>query len=152
MPRSSKLDKPRIIDGGLSIDDRGYVSFVNGFDFKGVKRFYSVSNHKSGFVRAWHAHKKESKYVLVVKGTVIVGAVPIDNWDQPSKYVEVQRYILSEIDPKILHIPSGYANGFMSLTNDTQIMFFSTSTLEESQGDDFRYDSKYWDIWTVEER
>ena len=152
MPKSNKVDKPQLIDGGLSVDDRGQVSFVNDFNFKTVKRFYTVSNHRSGFIRAWHAHNKEAKFILVVKGAALVGAVAIDNWDQPSKYVEVQRYVLSESNPKILHIPSGYANGFMSLTEDTQIMFFSTSTLEESQNDDFRYDAKYWDIWTVEER
>ena len=119
---------------------------------EGVKRFYIVSNHQAGFVRAWHAHKKEAKYVLVTKGAAIVGAVAVDNWDKPSKTAEVQRYTLSEKNPKVLYIPAGYANGFMSLADDTQIIFFSTSTLEQSQGDDFRYDSRYWDIWTVEER
>ena len=40
----------------------------------------------------------------------------------------------------------------MSLTTDLKLMFFSTSRLEESQGDDFRYDARYWDIWQVVER
>jgi len=31
-------------------------------------------------------------------------------------------------------------------------MFFSTSSLQESQGDDFRFDARYWDIWNVVER
>jgi dTDP-4-dehydrorhamnose 3,5-epimerase-like enzyme len=145
-------DSPTIIDGGLAVDDRGQVSFVNNFDFSNVKRFYMVSNHKSGFVRAWHAHKKEAKYVLVVKGAAVVGAVKIDDWDKPSKKSEVQRYVLSEKKPAILYIPSGYANGFMSLTKDAQLIFFSTSTLEESLGDDIRYDARYWDIWTAEEK
>jgi dTDP-4-dehydrorhamnose 3,5-epimerase-like enzyme len=136
----------------LAVDDRGQVSFVNNFDFSNVKRFYMVSNHKSGFVRAWHAHKKEAKYVLVVKGAAVVGAVKIDDWDKPSKKSEVQRYVLSEKKPAILYIPSGYANGFMSLTKDAQLIFFSTSTLEESLGDDIRYDARYWDIWTAEEK
>lgn len=144
--------EPTLIDGGLAVDDRGQVSFVNGFDFKGVKRFYMVANHARGFVRAWHAHKKEAKYVLVVKGAALVGAVPIDDWDKPSKRAEVKRFVLSEKNPKVLYIPAGYANGFMSLTKDAQIMFFSTSTLDESLNDDFRYDARYWDIWSVEER
>lgn len=144
--------EPTIIEGGLAVDDRGQVSFINGFDFAGVKRFYMVSNHAQGFVRAWHAHKKEAKYVLVVKGAAKIGAVEIDNWDKPSKESKVYQYVLSEKNPKVLYIPSGYANGFMSLTSDTQIIFFSTSTLDESLGDDFRYDARYWDIWSVEER
>jgi hypothetical protein len=29
---------------------------------------------------------------------------------------------------------------------------FSTSSLEESELDDIRFDARHWDIWTVEER
>ena len=142
----------KLTNGGLAVDDRGQVSFVNDFDFKDVKRFYMVSNHSAGFVRAWHAHKKEAKYALVVKGAAVVGAVAIDDWDKPSKNAEVKRFVLSEKKPTVLYIPAGHANGFMSLTKDAQVMFFSTSTLEESLGDDIRYDARYWDIWSVEER
>jgi dTDP-4-dehydrorhamnose 3,5-epimerase len=144
--------EPTLIEGGLAVDDRGQVSFVNNFDFADVKRFYMVSNHKAGFVRAWHAHKKEAKYVLAVKGAAIVGAVKIDNWEKPSKAADVKRFILSEKKPSILYIPAGYANGFMSLTKDAQLIFFSTSTLEQSLGDDIRYDARHWDIWSAEER
>jgi dTDP-4-dehydrorhamnose 3,5-epimerase-like enzyme len=141
-----------LIEGGLSVDDRGQLSFVNDFDFAGVKRFYVVSNHVAGFVRAWHAHKKEAKYVVVVKGAALVGAVKVEAWDEPSKDAEVARFVLSANKPAALYIPPGYANGFMSLTEDALLMFFSTSTLEESRGDDYRYDARYWDIWLAEER
>lgn len=151
MPKNN-MEEPRIIDGGLAVDDRGQVSFVNEFAFEGVKRFYMVSNHRQGFVRAWHAHKKEAKYVFVTKGAAKIGAVAIDKWDEPSPEAEVKQYVLSEKNPKILYIPAGYANGFMTLTEEAQIIFYSTSTLEESLGDDFRYDARHWDIWNVEER
>ena len=59
---------------------------------------------------------------------------------------------LSAAQPKVLFIPAGYANGFMSLTDDTRLIFFSTSTLDESKEDDVRYDARYWNIWTIEER
>lgn len=146
--------KPELemIQGGLAVDDRGQVSFVNDFGFEGVKRFYMVSNHSADFVRAWHAHKKEAKYVMVVKGAAVVGAVEIDNWEHPSPDMKAERFVLSEKKPAVLFIPAGYANGFMSLTKDAQIIFFSTSTLDESLGDDFRYDARHWDIWSVEER
>ena len=152
MAKNNTAQEPHLIDGGLAVDDRGQVSFVNGFDFSDVKRFYMVSNHKAGFVRAWHAHKKEAKYVLVVKGAAIIGAVAVDDWDNPSKDAKVNRYVLSEKKPTVLYIPAGYANGFMSLTKDAQLVFFSTSTLDESLGDDIRYDARYWDIWSAEER
>ena len=152
MPKNNPSKKPRIIDGGLAIDDRGRVAFVNDFDFKNVKRFYIVSSHQTGFVRAWHAHKKEAKYIMVIKGAAVVAAVAIDDFENPSKEAEVQRQVLSENIPRLFYIPAGYANGFMSLTKNAQLIFFSTSTLEESEGDDVRYNSRYWDIWSVEER
>ena len=146
------MNKPRSIEGGLAVDDRGELRFVNDFNFSEVKRFYSVGNHHQGFVRAWHAHRREAKYIFVIQGAALVGAVQIDNWEKPSKSAETNRYVLSSSKPTILYIPPGYANGFKSLTMDTQIMFFSTSTIEESRGDDVRYDARYWDIWETVER
>ena len=143
---------PRLIEGGLAVDDRGMVSFTNDFHFEGIKRFYMVANHSTGFVRAWHAHRHEAKYVYAVSGEAVVGAVAIDNWEQPSKDLKVHRFVLSEKKPAVLYIPASYANGFMSLTDDTRLIFFSTGTVEESQKDDIRYDSRYWDIWEIIER
>lgn len=145
-------EEPLLIDGGLGVDDRGEVAFVNGFNFTGVRRFYAVSNHRSGFIRAWHAHKNEAKYVLVISGAALVGAVKIDNFDSPDKDAKMHRFTLSSKKPSVLFIPAGFANGAMSLTHDATILYFSTSSLEESKGDDFRYPAHYWDIWHVEER
>jgi dTDP-4-dehydrorhamnose 3,5-epimerase len=145
-------NKPYVINGGVAVDDRGEITFVNEFNFESVKRFYMVSNHKAGFVRAWHAHKREGKYVTAVVGSAIVGAVKIDDWESPSKDLDVERYVISEKKPQVIYIPPGYANGFMSLTQDLKLVFYSTSKLEESSGDDIRYDARYWDIWDVIER
>jgi dTDP-4-dehydrorhamnose 3,5-epimerase-like enzyme len=145
-------DQTHFFDGGLAVDDRGETVFVNEFDFEGVKRFYMVSNHRAGFIRAWHAHRKEAKYVMAVQGAAIIGAVKIDNWERPSRDLPVERYVISSKKPQVLFIPPGYANGFMSLTSNLKLIFFSTSSLEESTGDDIRYDARYWDIWNVVER
>jgi dTDP-4-dehydrorhamnose 3,5-epimerase-like enzyme len=142
----------KLFEGGLGIDDRGEVAFVNDFTFDGVRRFYVVSNYNAGFVRAWHAHRRESKYVTVVQGSAIVAAVVIDNWEHPSPDVPVYRHVLSAQKPAVLYIPAGCANGFMSLTTDTKLVFFSTATLSESREDDVRFDARYWNPWCVEER
>jgi len=146
---------PGVLSGGLATDDRGTVGFVNGFDphVEGVRRFYTVSNHRQGFIRAWHAHKEEAKYVTVLRGSAVVAAVKIEgDWKNPNKGTEVERFVLSANKPSVLYIPEGYANGFMNLTEDAQLMFFSTSTMEETEGDDYRYESDYWDAWEVVER
>ena len=146
------LQRPTLISGREVIDDRGSLSFVNDFTFAGVKRFYVVSNHRAGFVRAWHAHRREAKYVTVLEGAAIVCAVPIDDWDMPNRDAEVDRHVLSASQPTILFIPAGYANGFMSLTENSKLLFFSTATLDESRSDDVRYDARYWNPWEVIER
>lgn len=138
--------EPVILEGGFSQDKRGKVVFNNNFSFEGIKRFYMVENSNSGLIRAWHAHKKEAKYITVTKGTALIGAVEIDNWEDPSKSLPVKRFVLSSDKPSVLMIPAGYANGLMSFSGDAQVMIFSTSTLNDSLEDDFRFDPRYWDL------
>lgn len=152
MDENLPADGPRLFEGGRSVDDRGAVGFVNDFGFEGVRRFYTVSNHAAGFVRAWHAHRREAKYVTVLRGAAVVGAVKIDDWEHPSPTAPVRRYVLSGDKPAVLYIPPGYANGFMSLTPDALLAFFSTATVEDSRADDVRYNARLWDIWQVVER
>jgi hypothetical protein len=64
----------------------------------------------------------------------------------------VQRFVISERSPSVVRVPAGFVNGFMTLTADAKLLFFSTSTLEESLGDDVRFPARYWDPWHVEER
>lgn len=133
------------MDGGLAVDDRGTVRFINDFDFRGVRRFYHVENHQKGFIRAWHGHKKEGKYVYIASGTALVGVVNL-------KTKQVRKFVLSSKKPQILWIPANHANGFMNLEDRTDILFFSTSTLAQSIGDDIRFPYDTWNIWGIEYR
>lgn len=133
------------IEGALFADDRGFLRFVNDFDFSDVKRFYQVENHKQGFVRAWHGHMKEAKYIYVSKGSALVGIVDL-------KTNKVDKFTLTSQKPTILYVPPGYANGFKTLEQNTIIMFFSTSSLEESKGDDYRFEWDKWNIWEEQYR
>ena len=145
-------DAPAVLKGGLAVDDRGSVGFVNDFDMAVVRRFYSVSNHHRGFVRAWHGHRREGKFVTAVHGSALVCAVRVDDWDNPSPDLPISRFVISAQAPSVIAIPPGYANGFMSLTEQSTLMFFSDKVLQESLDDDVRFDSRLWDPWHVEER
>ncbi|MFX1413270.1 MAG: NAD-dependent epimerase/dehydratase family protein [Promethearchaeota archaeon] len=144
----------QLIEGGIAVDDRGYLNFANDFNFYGVKRFYQVQNFSTSTIRAFHGHMNEAKYVYIAKGSAIVAAVKLDDFKSPSKHQNVNRYILSDKHPQILFIPPRYANGFRPLEEDTRVIFFSTSSLEESKGDDYRFPADYWgkQIWEVENR
>jgi dTDP-4-dehydrorhamnose 3,5-epimerase-like enzyme len=143
---------PTLLEGNLVIDDRGELAFVNETEFSEIRRYYLVSNHRSGQVRAWHAHRSEGKCAMAVSGSALVCAVRVTNWRRPRKDQPVHRFVLSASQPAVLVIPAGYANGWMSLTDDAKLLWLSTVTVEESRGDDVRFPARYWDAWKVEER
>lgn len=134
------MNEVKLLNGGIAVDDRGSVRFVNDFNFSDVKRFYHVENHRQGYTRAWHGHKVEGKYIYVSSGTALIGVVNMET-------EQVTKYILSAKQPRILFIPPGNYNGFKNLEENTSIIFFSTSTIEESLGDDIRKPYDEWNIW-----
>lgn len=146
------MTEPTIVNGGIAVDDRGELVFANELLLNRFKRFYLIKNHAPQFVRAWHGHKKEGKGIFVLQGAAIVGAVEVDDWENPSTDLKVHRHVLSAKKPQVLVIPPGFANGIMTLSSDSLVLVFSSSTLEESSGDDYRFPSRHWDIWKVEER
>ena len=139
------MDKPGIIRGGVAIDDRGSVRFCNDFHFGDIRRFYQVQNHRRGYIRAWHGHEREAKYVWVARGSALIGVVPLDAAE--GDLTKVRTFVLSDQLPGILLIPAGNFNGFMNLEEDTRLIFFSTSDIAESAGDDIRRPYDCWNIW-----
>jgi dTDP-4-dehydrorhamnose 3,5-epimerase-like enzyme len=150
------VNTPTLLQADLAVDDRGQLTFCNDLDFASlsIRRLYLTRNHRPNLVRAWHGHKKESKYVLAVSGAALVCTVPIDNWANPFVPFKFsgERFVLSAALPRVLAIPPGYANGWKSLTPDCQLLWFSTATVEESAADDYRWDARYWNPWEVKER
>ena len=137
---------PLLLNVGKSEDHRGNVEFYNELKLDYYKRFYIVSNPIEGTVRAWHGHKIEEKLIKVLKGEFLICLVKVDNWDQPSKNLEILEYKLNE-NSGLLYVPSGYANGAINLNSDSKVMYFSSLVLEDSINDDYRFDSKYWNPW-----
>ena len=145
------MKKPRLIQGDIYNDERGILSYVNDFNFtkNKIQRFYIVKNYKNNFIRAWHAHKKESKFALCLSGSAKICCVKVDNFNKPSKNEKIHSYNLNEHKPSIIFIPKGYANGFINTEINTKIMFLSDSTIEQSKNDDYRYEYDYWDPWKI---
>lgn len=136
------MTEPKLIQGKLFHDDRGYVSFTNEFDFSqlGIKRYYTVRNHSKKYSRRFHGHKNEAKYVTVNNGSVKLVIYKVADWDKGTPIDEtVKVYNLSWTQPDILYIPPGYANGFIPLCEGAVITFYSTSTVDESKSDDYRF-------------
>ena len=143
---------PKIIKGNRIFDNRGSLRFSNDLSFKTIKRFYIVHNYSKNFVRAWHAHLNEEKYIGCIKGTFQISAVKIDNVKKPNKKNKIFSFILNMSDSNFIHIPKGYANGTMSFEENSELLIFSTSSISESLKDDIRYEYKYWNPWNIKSR
>jgi dTDP-4-dehydrorhamnose 3,5-epimerase-like enzyme len=145
-------EKPRLIAGGVASDDRGRVYFANEFDLSECRRMYVTENYAAGTVRAWHAHRRERKWVVALRGAALACCVEIDDWESPSAEAEVHRFVLDAANPSVLAVPAGYANGAMSLLPQTQLLYLSDAVLGESLDDDIRFPARHWDPWSVPER
>jgi dTDP-4-dehydrorhamnose 3,5-epimerase len=143
---------PELLAAGAAADDRGRLYFANDFDLRQCRRMYIVENFATGTVRAWHAHRRERKWVMALAGAALACCVAVDDWDAPSRDAEVHRFTLDAEQPKLLAIPAGYANGAMSLLPRTKLIYFSDAALDDSLQDDIRYPARYWDPWHVAER
>jgi len=126
-------------------DDRGYFTAIN-FE-SGMKRAYLIKNHKAGIIRAFHGHKKEEKTLYCIKGAFKIICISMDTGDWKS-------FTITEKGNNVLKISSRVYNGFVSLTNDSELLVLSSSTFEESKNDDFRipYDTLGKEVWRVEHR
>lgn len=130
-------------------DTRGSLLYNNEFNFKDVKRFYHIKLPKKGIIRAFHGHMIEKKYAYILKGEIKILVVPLTDTRNPAKNVQVKTYSISESNPQILIIPPKNANGIMSMSNDAEVIFYSTLNLAESMKDDYRFPEDYWgnDVW-----
>lgn len=129
-------------------DDRGvFVPFTNVSAETPIKRVYYVYNYGAGIVRGFHFHLNEWKYFTIVSGAAKFVAI------NPENPEEMFTFVSSSRKPNCVMIPQGYANGWVSLEENTILLCGSTSTIEESIKDDKRFDPYQWgDVWSVKGR
>ena len=82
----------------------------------------------------------------VLRGQFVLCAVLIDNWEKPTKELEVEQFTIDE-NSGVVYIPPGYANGLINTAPDSKIMTLSTLIYTDAINDDFRYSSTHWDPW-----
>ena len=141
------LKLPSLLNIGIANDDRGFLEFFNEFYKYDIKRFYIINNNQNNFIRAWHAHKNESKIFYCLNGYIQISAVKVTNFKNPSKKSKIHNFFLSDKQHRLLYVPGGFANGIKFFNFSDRLMVFSSSKLEDSLNDDFRYNFDYWDPW-----
>jgi len=147
----SKTGLPTIENLQVSSDDRGlFVSFILDTQLKDgvvIKRVYYVFNPVKNIVRGFHFHKYEWKFFTILQGSAKFIAI------DPKKPREKLEFVTSERSQKLITIPPGYANGWVSLEDNTLLLAASSSSLDQSIKDDRRFNTYKWgDIWSVKAR
>ena len=99
-----------------------------------VVRMYCIES-KSGVIRAWQGHKRETKWFYAVKGGFLVKTVNMDS-------LERINYNLNSSVSEVLESAPGHYNGFEALEEGSVLMVFSDFRLEESKEDDYKKSTK----------
>ena len=159
-------------------DIRGYLTpLTDSIDTSLLNRMCLVGNSARGVKRGIHYHEKEWKIYSVVTGSAKFISIklppsfwtegldftgmPVDVAEQQlAKCLEaeikrdpsiIKTIVISARSPAVFIIPKEHANGWISLEENTNIVFLSNLTFEEARDDDYRYSSEiisesYWDI------
>lgn len=142
---------PRVIDLEIYDDDRGFlVPLTNELRPENFRRVYVCGNHVKGIIRGFHLHEKEWKYFYIIKGAAKFVAI------DPKDEANIYSFVITERKPKLVIIPPGYANGWVSLQDETLLVALSSRTIGEIKGDndDKRIDPFKWgkEIWEIKSR
>lgn len=148
------IDGCFIIERDFFKDERGY--FSRGFCKKTLEEHgingnfvqSNISNNlKKYTLRGLHSQKApygEDKMVTCLRGEVLDVCVDVrENSPTYKKYVSVN---LTEQNGKCLYIPKGCAHGYISLTDNSQIIYFVTQEYVPESEKCYSYDDPAFNI------
>ena len=145
-------------------DQRGFLSpLTDDINPDLINRVCFVGNFGRGVKRGIHYHKKEWKIYSVLTGAAkfLSLKIPENIIDENNKeviknYLEknpqsIKSFVLSSRSPEVLVIPSWHANGWISLEDNTNVIFASNLEFKDAKLDDYRFGSdlvseKYWEM------
>lgn len=144
----TELADARLIEPERHSDDRGYfarVACVAEFAAAGIEADYpqaSVShNARAGTLRGMHFQRPphaEAKVVRVTRGAVF--DVIIDLRPQSPTFRRWQGFELGVENGRMLYIPKGFAHGFQTLEDETDVLYLITPAFVPGHGDGVRFD------------
>jgi dTDP-4-dehydrorhamnose 3,5-epimerase len=137
----------------LSDERGGFARFFCENEFKeiGLNKHFVQMNHSyntlKGTVRGMHFQKQpylEVKLIRCIKGSLIDVIIDLRRHsDTFLKHVKVE---LSESNRKMIFIPEGFAHGFQTLENNTELIYHHTQFYNSSAEDGLRYNDEVLNI------
>lgn len=133
-----------LLEGKRHRDERGLITFNNEFDASQIKRIYTIENRSVDFVRGWQGHKIEQRWFASMNGSFEISVIEVDNFENPSKNVTIQKYRLNDKTLSYLHVPAGCITAIQALENQSKLLVLADHALGEVQ-DEFRFPLDYFD-------
>lgn len=127
----TKLDKAYVIDLETNNDSRGFFArsfckkefLKNGIDFD-IAQCNISFNEKKGTLRGMHYQthpNEEAKLLMCTRGSIY--DVIIDLRPESKSYLQWEAIVLSRKNKKMLFIPEGFAHGFQTLEDKTEVFY-----------------------------
>ena len=156
--------EPQLIKVQSISDDRGYlIPFTDHIDHNLFHRCYVVGDYGKGVIRGLHYHKQEMKMFTIVSGAAkfVTTRIPEDMADRNNtKEIEqyllenpnlVKTFVLSSRHHGVVIVPAYFANGWVSLEDNTVLVSLSNLRFEKAMHDDIRIDpyvvtKKIWEV------
>jgi dTDP-4-dehydrorhamnose 3,5-epimerase len=155
----TKLQGVKVIEPDKFDDNRGYYlkSFEKkafreqGIDFNIVQVSHSF-NQAKGTIRGMHFQLEpfaQDKIIFCVKGKVF--DIAIDLRKNSATYGEWYGLELSEENKQILYIPKGFAHGFETLVDNTEVIYFISEVYSKEHESGIKWNEVAFGIdWPLE--
>ena len=120
-------------------DERGYLMELVRSDDAIFSKFGQcyVSMNYPGVIRAWHWHKKQDDFFVVVKGMIKVGL--FDMREGSPTRGEAGEYYLGDNNNIVLKIPPGVAHGYKTVgTEPSLLVNFPSEIYNREEPDEYR--------------
>ena len=154
----TKIEGLYIIEPELKTDERGYFARVFckkeltkiGFNFEVIQINRSL-NKKKGIIRGMHfqkAPKAEDKIVQCLNGAIY--DVAVDLRQGSPTYGQWVAEELTEDNKKMFLIPKGFAHGFQSLKDNSEILYFLSELYSPEYESGVRWNDPFLNIkWPI---
>lgn len=106
----------------------------------------SIENKES--FHGWFGHPKEEKLFLCLSGSMRILMVKPDNWEDPSLELKVLEQVLIANKSQMLYVPVGYVTAVQKISNDGQVLEFSTISKEEFDSNGKTFPKEWWYVET----
>jgi len=123
----------------VNVDERGSLMEILREDdaiFQHFGQCY-VSLNYPGVIRAWHYHRLQTDFFVVIKGMVKVGLYDARE-DSPTQG-ETQEVFMGERNNIVLGIPPGVMHGYKTIgVEPSYLLNFPTRTYNRQEPDEYR--------------